>query len=68
MVFIPQKVADRLEEYVKESGAGPEQRLFPISYNAARIMVQLTVVCRKKSFKFSGAERMQCRFSLKRAT
>ena len=39
VVFIPQKVADRLKEYVKESGARPEQRLFPISYNAARIMV-----------------------------
>jgi integrase len=23
VVFIPQKVADRLKEYVKESGAGP---------------------------------------------
>ena len=40
VVFIPQKVADRLKEYVKESGAGTEQRLFPISYNAARIMVR----------------------------
>jgi hypothetical protein len=40
VVFIPQKVADRLKEYVKESGAGPEQRLFPISYNEARIMVR----------------------------
>ena len=25
VVFIPQKVADRLKEYVKESGADPEQ-------------------------------------------
>ena len=40
VVFIPQKVADRLKEYVKESGAGTEQRVFPISYNAARIMVR----------------------------
>ena len=40
VVFIPQKVADRLKEYVKESAAGPEQRVFPISYNAARIMVR----------------------------
>lgn len=40
VVFIPQKVADRLKEYVKDSGAGPEHRLFPISYNAARIMVR----------------------------
>jgi integrase len=34
------KVADRLKEYVKKSGTGPEERLFPISYNAARIMVR----------------------------
>jgi integrase len=40
VVFIPQKVADRLNEYVKESGRGAEERLFPISYNAARIMVR----------------------------
>ena len=40
VVFIPQKVADRLKEYVKESGAGLEQRVFPMSYNAARIMVR----------------------------
>lgn len=40
VVFIPKKVADRLKEYVKESGVEPEQRVFPISYNAARIMVR----------------------------
>jgi len=41
VVFIlPQKVTDRLKEYVKESGTGPEERLFPVSYNAARIMVR----------------------------
>ena len=40
VVFIPQKDADRLKEYVRDSKAGPEQRLFPISYNAARIMVR----------------------------
>jgi integrase/recombinase XerD len=40
VVFIPQKVADRLKEYVKESGTGPEERLFPINYNAAWIMVR----------------------------
>jgi integrase len=40
VVFIPQKVADRLKEHVKESGTEPEERLFPICYNAARIMVR----------------------------
>ena len=39
VMFNPQKVADRLKEYVKESVTGIEERRFPISYNAARIMV-----------------------------
>jgi integrase/recombinase XerD len=39
VVFIPQKVADRLKEYIKEKGIEPDQRIFPISYNAARVMV-----------------------------
>jgi integrase len=39
VVFIPQKVADRLKEYIKEKGIEPDQRIFPITYNAARMMV-----------------------------
>jgi integrase len=39
MAFIPQKVADRLKEYIKEKGIEPYQRIFPITYNAARMMV-----------------------------
>ena len=39
MVFIPQKVADRLKEYIKDKGIEPYQRIFPITYNAARVMV-----------------------------
>jgi integrase len=39
VVFIPQKVADRLRDYIKEKGIEPEQRIFPITYNAARVMV-----------------------------
>jgi len=39
-VFIPQKVADRLKEYVRENGIQPDQRIFPISYEAARTMVK----------------------------
>ena len=39
MVFIPQKVADRLKEYINEKGIEPDQRIFPITYNAARVMV-----------------------------
>ena len=40
VVFIPQKVADRLKEYIKEEGIDPDQRIFPITYNAARVMVK----------------------------
>ena len=40
MVFIPQKVADRLKDYIKEKGIGPDQRIFPITYSAARVMVK----------------------------
>ena len=38
-VFIPQKVADRLKEYIKDKNIQPDQRIFPICYEAARIMV-----------------------------
>ena len=40
IVFIPQKIADRLREYIQNKGIGPEKRIFPITYNAARIMVK----------------------------
>jgi integrase len=40
IVFIPQKIADRLREYIQDKGIGPEKRIFPITYNAARIMVK----------------------------
>jgi integrase len=38
-VFIPQKVADRLREYALQVCNGPGDRIFPISYEAARMMV-----------------------------
>jgi len=40
LVFIPQKVADRLRDYINEKGIQPDQRIFPISYEAARAMVK----------------------------
>ena len=40
IVFIPQKIADRLKEYIEEKGIEPDQRIFPITYNAARMMVK----------------------------
>jgi integrase len=38
-VFIPQKVADRLKKYADENCPNADDRIFPISYQAARIMV-----------------------------
>ena len=40
VVFIPQKVADRLKEYIRNKGIAPDQRLFPITYPAARTVVK----------------------------
>jgi integrase/recombinase XerD len=40
VVFIPQKIADRLKEYIREKGIKPEGRIFPITYTAARAMVK----------------------------
>jgi integrase/recombinase XerD len=39
MVFIPRKVADRLRDYATHRCKSPEDRIFPISYEAARMMV-----------------------------
>jgi len=39
-VFMPQKVADRLETYIRENKIPPEARIFPITYAAARLVVK----------------------------
>ena len=39
LVYIPQKIADRLKEYIKEEDLLLHQRIFPIGYEAARIIV-----------------------------
>jgi len=39
VVFIPQKVADRLNKYIRDKEIEPDQRIFPITYSAARVMV-----------------------------
>ena len=39
-VFIPQKVADRLKDYIRQKRIQPDQLIFPICYEAARSMVR----------------------------
>ena len=40
VVYIPQKVADRLKEYIRIKQITSEQRIFPITYSAARVIVK----------------------------
>jgi integrase len=40
VVFIPQKVADRLKDYIRDTGIEPDQRIFPITYPAARAVAK----------------------------
>ena len=40
VVFIPQKVAERLKAYIREKRIPPEERIFPIGYAAARVIVR----------------------------
>jgi integrase/recombinase XerD len=40
VAFIPQKLANRLEEYIRQKSIEPNARIFPISYPAARIVVK----------------------------
>jgi integrase len=39
IVFIPQKISDRLKEYITRKGIGSDQRIFLISYTAGREVV-----------------------------
>ena len=40
IIFIPQKVADRLKEYIRAKKINPHERIFPICYEAARTIVR----------------------------
>ena len=40
VVFIPQKVADRLREYVEQNDIAPDQRIFQLTYQGARAVVK----------------------------
>ena len=39
-IFIPQKIADRLKDHIRENGIQPEERIFPICYETARTIVR----------------------------
>ncbi len=49
LVFIPRRVADRLSTYIEQLGIKSGQRIFPITYAAARLVV-------KKAGKLVGIE------------
>jgi integrase/recombinase XerD len=40
VAFLPQKVADRLQKYIGDNGIEAGDRIFPIAYAAARIVVK----------------------------
>jgi integrase/recombinase XerD len=40
VVFIPQKIADRLKDYVEQKGIVGQQRIFPLTYQGARMIVK----------------------------
>jgi integrase len=39
-IFVTQKIADRLREYIRSNSIESNKRIFPISYEAARFMVK----------------------------
>ena len=39
-VYIPQKLSNRIQDYIMDNRIGPEDKVFPIGYAAARIMVK----------------------------
>ena len=41
-IFIPQRLADSFKNYIREKGIQPNQRIFPICYEAGREMVAKT--------------------------
>ena len=40
VVFIPKKIADRFNQYIRDDRIEHDQRIFPITYAAARIVVK----------------------------
>ena len=40
VVFVTQKLADRLKEYIREKEVQPDKRIFPITYTASRAIAK----------------------------
>lgn len=40
LVYIPQKLSSRLEEFIQKKRIGKNERIFPIAYSTARVMVK----------------------------
>lgn len=40
VAFMPQKVAERLKDYIRDKGVPPDRRVFAITYTAARAVVR----------------------------
>lgn len=40
VVFLPHEVSDRLQQYIREKKIGPDERIIPIAYGTARVMVK----------------------------
>jgi integrase len=40
LVFIPRKVADRLRGYIERKAIAPGEKIFPITYSTARVIVK----------------------------
>ena len=45
VVFIPQKLCARLENYVRDQNLKAAQRIFPLSYAGARKVIVKTGIC-----------------------
>jgi integrase/recombinase XerD len=42
VVYTPKKISDRLRAYIMKKGIKPDERFFPITYSAARLIVKNT--------------------------
>jgi len=49
VVFIPKKVASRLRDYIRSKNIAPDERIFPLGYSGARLIV-------KKAGRMIGVE------------